>query len=84
MNLPFECGRCHDEFAGRRLRIEQNATDDTGLQTVVEKRWTLCPECAETVMSQVGEVSPWSQDGRTVILPDAYDEPQLRLHALTR
>ncbi len=82
--MPFTCARCTRTHTGRRLVIEQNATDDTGLHTLVEKCWTLCPPCAETVMAQVGEVSPWRDDARTVVLPDAADEPTTRLLALRR
>lgn len=84
MSLTYDCARCRQTFDGRRLVIEQNATDDTGLSTLVEKCWTLCVECAETVMRQVGEVSPWQPDGRTVILPDTFDEMTTRLFALQR
>lgn len=82
--LRFECARCRTEHTGRRLIIEQTATDDTGVHTLVEKCWTLCPDCAETVMARVGEVSPWRSDGRTVVLPDSADEPSVRVHALSR
>lgn len=82
--LRFECARCRTEHTGRRLIIEQTATDETGIHTLVEKCWTLCPDCAETVMAQVGEVSPWRSDGRTVVLPDNADEPSVRVHALSR
>jgi len=84
MSQPVECARCRDEFSGRRLLIEQHATDDTGLNVVVEKCWTLCAPCAEAVMAQVGEVSPWRSDSRTVVLPDSADEPTTRVHALSR
>ncbi|MCA1822709.1 MAG: hypothetical protein ABR520_10765 [Mycobacteriales bacterium] len=84
VNFRFECARCREEHSGRRLLIEQNATDDSGLQTVVEKRWTLCPPCAEAIMALVGEVSPWHSDSRTVVLPDSYDEPVVRVFALSR
>jgi hypothetical protein len=82
MSLTYECARCHETFDGRRLIIEQNATDETGLTTLVEKCWTLCAPCAEAIMTLVGEVSPWQADGRTVILPDTFDEMTTRLFAL--
>lgn len=84
MSMRFECARCRSESTGRRLIIQQNATDDTGLHTVVEKCWTLCVDCAETIMALVGEVSPWRSDRRTVVLPDSADEPTVRVHALSR
>lgn len=84
MSLSYECARCRESFDGRRLIIEQNATDDTGLATLVEKCWTLCVPCAEKIMATVGEVSPWQPDGRTVILPDTFDEMTTRLFALQR
>lgn len=84
MSMRFECARCRRESVGRRLIIEQNATDETGLHTLVEKCWTLCPDCAETIMALVGEVSPWQSDGRTVILPGSWEEPAVRVHALSR
>ena len=84
MSLNYECARCRESFDGRRLIIEQNATDDTGLATLVEKCWTLCVPCAEKIMAMVGEVSPWQPDGRTVILPDTFDEMTTRLFALQR
>ena len=84
MSMPFECARCRQETNGRRLILEQNATDDSGLQTLVEKCWTLCPPCAEAIMALAGEVSPWRDDNRTVVLPDTFDDMSLRLFALTR
>lgn len=84
MSLPVECARCRAVFTGRRLLIEQHATDDTGLDVLVEKCWTLCADCAEIVMAQVGEVSPWRSDSRTVVLPGSADEPTTRVHALSR
>jgi hypothetical protein len=84
MSLSYDCARCRQTSAGRRLIIEQNATDDSGLATLVEKCWTLCPDCAEAIMAQVGEVSPWQPDGRTVILPDTFDEMTTRLFAYHR
>ena len=79
-----QCARCEQQFTGRRLLIEQHATDETGLHVVVDKCWTLCPPCAETVMSQVGEVSPWRSDSRTVVLPDSADEAATKVYALSR
>jgi hypothetical protein len=73
MSMQFDCARC--------------TRTHTGLHTLVEKCWTLCPSCAETVMSQVGEVSPWQNDGRTVVLPDTFDGPfipSMRLATVTR
>jgi len=84
MSMSYECARCRETFQGRRLIIEQNATDDTGLSTLVEKCWTLCAPCAEAIMALVGEVSPWMADGRTVILPDTFDEMTTRVFALHR
>jgi hypothetical protein len=84
MSLSYECARCRQSFDGRRLIIEQNATDDTGLSTLVEKCWTLCVDCAEKIMTMVGEASPWLPDGRTVVLPDTFDEMTTRLFALQR
>lgn len=84
MSIQFECARCREAFTGRRLIIEQDATDETGLTTMVEKCWTLCPDCAEAIMALVGEVSPWRSDGRTIVLPDGADEPEVRVFALTR
>lgn len=82
--MSFECARCRSEHTGRRLVIEQSATDESGLNTVVAKCWTLCPSCAETIMRTVGEVSPWQADARTIVMPDWADEPNLAVHALTR
>ncbi len=82
--MRFECARCRQESEGRRLIIEQNATDDSGLATLVAKCWTLCVPCAEIVMQQVGEFSPWRPDQRTIVMPDAIDEPSVRVFALTR
>ena len=42
--MRFECARCRQESEGRRLIIEQNATDDTGLATLVEKCWSKDPK----------------------------------------
>ena len=54
MSMSYECARCRQTFEGRRLIIEQNATDDSGLATLVEKCWTLCAPCAEAIMTLVG------------------------------
>jgi hypothetical protein len=83
MSQAFECARCRSEHTGRRLIIEQTATDDAGA-AAVDKCWTLCPPCAEWVMERVGEASPWRSDGRTIFLPDTVDEPSVRLFALSR
>ena len=48
------------------------------------QRNALCPPCAEKIMSLVGESSPWHADGRTVVLPDTFDEMTTRLFAYTR
>jgi len=79
-----ECARCNQAFTGRRLLIEQHATDETGLHVVVDKCWTLCPPCAEAVMAQVGEVSPWRSDSRTVVLPDSGEDAATKVYALSR
>jgi hypothetical protein len=84
MSMSYECARCRQTFEGRRLIIEQNATDDSGGATLVEKCWTLCAPCAEAIMALVGEVSPWQPDARTVILPDTFDEMTTRVFALHR
>ena len=42
----FTCDGCSTESNGARVVFTTEATDATGLDVTVTKRWTTCPGCA--------------------------------------
>lgn len=68
--MGFICDGCDEERTGARVVFSSEATDDTGIDVVVAKRWTVCPGCADEVFARIGEPSPWSdEDFKTLVQP---------------
>ena len=68
--MAYVCDGCETERNGARVVFSTEATDDSGIDVVVTKRWTVCPGCADDVFSAIGEPSPWSdEDFKTVVQP---------------
>ncbi len=77
--MQANCDQCDVELDGQRVLISTEATDDSGVDVEVAKRWTLCRSCADDVFEKVGESSPWEDnDFKTVVLPD---EESIGVHA---
>ena len=73
--MAFQCDGCDEEQSGARVVFTSEATDATGIDVVVTKRWTVCTACAEWVFEQIDEPSPWSdEDFKTVVQPG--EEPE--------
>jgi hypothetical protein len=72
--VAFECDGCARTVDGARVVFSTEATDDTGVDVVVAKRWVTCRSCADRLFDRIGEPSPWSdEDAKTLVLPD--EEP---------
>jgi hypothetical protein len=70
IRMGYTCDGCEQQFEGARVVFSTEATDETGIDVVVTKRWTVCPGCADEVFTRIGEPSPWSdEDPRTVVQP---------------
>lgn len=68
--MTYTCDGCEQEQGGARVVFSSEATDDTGIDVVVAKRWTVCPGCADQVFTRIGEPSPWSdEDFKTLVHP---------------
>lgn len=68
--MTFMCDGCEEDKQGERVVFSTEATDDTGIDVVLTKRWTVCPDCADEVFTRIGEPSPWSdEDAKTVVQP---------------
>ena len=68
--MTYTCDGCDEQHGGARVVFSSEATDETGIDVVVTKRWTVCPDCADDVFTRIGEPSPWSdQDFKTVVQP---------------
>lgn len=68
--MTFTCDGCDEDKAGERVVFSTEATDETGIDVVLTKRWTVCPDCADQVFTRIGEPSPWSdEDAKTVVQP---------------
>lgn len=68
--MSYQCDGCDQPQSGPRVVFSSEATDDTGIDVVVTKRWTVCPGCAEWVFERIEEPSPWSdEDFKTVVQP---------------
>ena len=65
------CDGCERGIDGSRVVFTSEATDETGVDVVVAKRWVVCPSCAQGVFDAIDEPSPWSdEDFKTMVLPD--------------
>lgn len=69
--MTFECDGCGQTLQGPRVIFTTEATDDSGVDVVVAKRWVTCRTCADDLFDRIGEPSPWSdEDAKTMVLPD--------------
>lgn len=72
--MTFTCDGCDRELTGGRVVFTTEATDERGVDVIVTKRWVVCPNCADTVFTRIGEPSPWSdEDFKTLVYPDDDD-----------
>ncbi len=70
MSRP-DCDGCDRTIDGSRVVFTTEATDETGVDVTVAKRWVVCPSCAQSVFDAIDEPSPWSdEDFKTMVLPD--------------
>lgn len=71
----YTCDGCGDEFDGERVVFTTEATDASGLDVAVTKRWTTCPTCADQLFETIGRKPPWDAgDATTMTLPDDADQ----------
>jgi hypothetical protein len=78
--VRYTCDRCERDTTGRRVAFTTEATDASGVDVTVEKRWVTCPTCADEVFSRLSMPSPWeASDGRTVAFPE--DAGLVAVHA---
>ncbi len=71
----YTCDGCGDEFDGERVVFTTEATDASGLDVTVTKRWTACPTCADQLFETIGRKPPWDAGDATVMtLPDDDDQ----------
>lgn len=68
--MTYLCDGCDQHLGGARVVFSSDATDETGIDVIVTKRWTVCPSCADDVFTRIGEPSPWSdEDFKTLVQP---------------
>lgn len=71
----YTCDGCGEEFHGERVVFTTEATDATGLDVTVTKRWTTCPDCADQLFARIGRKAPWDDGDATVMaMPDDDDQ----------
>lgn len=69
--MSFTCDRCERQLDGPRVVFTTEATDASGIDVEVTKRWVTCRGCADALFDRIDEPSPWSdEDQKTVVLPD--------------
>lgn len=69
--VAFVCDGCGQQRDGARVVFTTEATDGSGIDVTVLKRWVTCPSCADEVFSRLEMPSPWDEiDGRTLAYPD--------------
>lgn len=69
--MAFECDGCREQVEGARVVFSTEATDPSGVDVVVAKRWVTCQPCADDLFERIGEPSPWSdEDSKTLVMPD--------------
>lgn len=67
----YTCDGCDEQHGGERVVFTTEATDVTGLDVTVTKRWTTCPDCADELFATIGRKAPWDDGDATVMtLPD--------------
>ncbi len=77
-----DCDGCDEPITGNRVVFTTEATDATGVDVLVTKRWTVCPPCAQGVFEKIDEPSPFSnEDFKTMVMPDE-DEAAMHLGGL--
>ncbi len=68
--MSFDCDGCNERMEGSRVVFSSEATDETGIDVQLTKRWTVCPDCADEVFTSIGEPNPWADvDFKTVVQP---------------
>ncbi len=68
--MDYQCDGCGEQRDGRRVVFTTEATDESGIDVEVAKRWTVCPRCADEVFERIDEPSPWSdEDFKTLAMP---------------
>lgn len=71
----FTCDGCQRELDGERVVFTTEATDHSGLDVTVTKRWTTCPKCADQLFETIGRKAPWDDgDATAMALPDDGDQ----------
>ncbi|MFT5222617.1 MAG: hypothetical protein ACI867_000922 [Glaciecola sp.] len=69
--MATQCDGCDEPITGSRVVFTSEATDRTGVDVIVTKRWGVCPPCAQRVFTAIDEPSPWSdEDFKTMVMPD--------------
>lgn len=69
--MATHCDGCDELIDGPRVVFTSEATDATGVDVLVAKRWVVCPPCAAGVFTAIDEPSPWSdEDFKTMVMPD--------------
>lgn len=69
--MAFECDGCQKTMDGARVVFTTEATDETGVDVEVMKRWVTCRSCADDLFTRIEEPSPWSdEDSKTMVLPE--------------
>lgn len=69
--MATHCDGCDQAITASRVVFTSEATDVTGIDVVVAKRWVVCPSCAQAVFTAIDEPSPWSdEDFKTMVMPD--------------
>ena len=69
--MTTTCDRCQRDDVSVRVVFTTEATDPSGIDVTVAKRWVTCPPCADAVFSTLSMPSPFSDaDGCTVAFPD--------------
>lgn len=72
--MTYTCDRCQRDDDGARVVFSTEATDPSGADVTVAKRWVTCPACAEQIFGRLDMPSPFRDgDGRTVSFPDDDD-----------
>lgn len=69
--MAFECDGCEQMVDGPRVVFTTEATDASGVDVEVAKRWVTCRSCADDLFDRIGEPSPWSdEDAKTLVMPE--------------
>lgn len=67
----YTCDRCQDDGSGARVVFSTEATDPSGVEVTVAKRWVTCAVCADDIFDRLSMPSPFADgDARVVAFPD--------------